>query len=211
MRRQSLWFLLGIFLVSCEKDVNMDNLSPELTVYTDYDNSVDFNNYKTYYLPDSILDVSGNAVAYWDDELALSVIKEVASNMEGRGFTRLSTEQKSEADVGLQLTYVPQSLQIVSGAWWPVGFWGGWWSGWFYPYPRVVSFDTQTFLMEMVDLTANDGGQEEHILPVIWYVATSGYRYGSLRVNVQLMMDAANQAFAQSSYVRTINTEEGGL
>ncbi len=211
MKKQYVWFLMGIFLVSCEKDLNMDNLSPDLTVYTDYDSNVDFNNYKTYYLPDSILDVSGNAVAYWDDEFALSVIDEVASNMDGRGFIRLPKEQKEEADVGVQLTYVPQSLQILSEDWWPVVFWGGWWTGWFYPYPRVTSFDTQTFLIEMVDLTVGEGKHEERNLPVIWYVVTSGYRYGSLRVNVQLMKDAANQAFAQSAYIRTINSEEGGL
>ena len=48
--------LLAVFaLVSCEKDPDMDKLDNEYLVFTSHDTSTKFNDFSTYYIPDSIL------------------------------------------------------------------------------------------------------------------------------------------------------------
>ena len=47
-------FMLAMIVTSCEKDPDMNKLDSDYSVYTDYDNSVHFNEFSTYYLPDSI-------------------------------------------------------------------------------------------------------------------------------------------------------------
>ena len=48
-------FMLAMIVTSCEKDPDMNKLDSDYSVYTDYDNSAHFNEFSTYYLPDSIL------------------------------------------------------------------------------------------------------------------------------------------------------------
>ena len=130
----------------------------DLVVYTDHDNNAAFDGYKTYFLPDSILEAGGYKASYWKDENAKALVDAVAQQMDSRGYTRLTDpEKKDQADVGVQLSYVAQTNHVVSypsyGGWWDYGFWGPWWGGWYYPYPVSYSYDTQTMLIEMVDLT----------------------------------------------------------
>ena len=54
MKKLLFYICLPLLAVSCEKDPDMSELDADLAVYTDYDNSVDFGSYKTYFLPDSI-------------------------------------------------------------------------------------------------------------------------------------------------------------
>ena len=84
-----------------------------MVVYTDYDKDADFGSYKTYFLPDSILEVGGYRATYWKDENAKAIINKVAAEMDARGYTRiLDPEKKEEANVGLQLSYVAQTTQV---------------------------------------------------------------------------------------------------
>ena len=64
-------FMLAMIVTSCEKDPDMNKLDSDYSVYTDYDNSVHFNEFSTYYLPDSILVPDNSLKAnYWKDENA---------------------------------------------------------------------------------------------------------------------------------------------
>ena len=47
---KKLFFLLCLALgmVSCEKDPNLDDLSSQLVVYTDYDKNAAFDSFQTY-------------------------------------------------------------------------------------------------------------------------------------------------------------------
>lgn len=79
--------LLG--LSACEKDPDMNQLDADLVVYTDYDKDADFGGYKTYFLPDSILEAGGHRATYWKDENAKAIINKVAAEMDARGYTRI--------------------------------------------------------------------------------------------------------------------------
>ena len=186
---------------SCEKDPDLNKLSSDYAVYTNYDSNVQFNKFNSYYLPDSILVAgSGLKAQYWKDENAQKIINEVVTEMDARGYTRI--DDKEKADIGLQLSYAQSTTQIISPGygygygWWGAGFWGPFWNDWYYPYPVSYSYDTGTFVAEMVDLTDKPtDGNKKVDLPA------SGLMYNNSRIDMQLTLRAVEQAFAQSSYI----------
>ena len=192
---------------SCEKDPDLNKLSSDYAVYTNYDSNVQFNKFNSYYLPDSILVAgSGLKAQYWKDENAQKIINEVVTEMDARGYTRI--DDKEKADIGLQLSYAQSTTQIISPGygygygWWGAGFWGPFWNDWYYPYPVSYSYDTGTFVAEMVDLTDKPtDGNKKVDLPVIWHAYASSLMYNNSRIYMQLTLRAVEQAFAQSSYI----------
>lgn len=219
MKRALFFASLLLALASCEKDPDFGKLSSDLVVYSDCDAEARFGDYATYFLPDSILDVASREARYWKDENALSIIGEVERQMDACGYTRITDpERKAEADLGVQVSYVSETNQVVTGGypgywggWWDYGFWGSWWGGWYYPYPVTYSYDTNTLILEMVDLTSAQGAQqageegEAHRLPVVWYATAHGYQHGNNRVNMRLLLDGVAQAFRQSAYLGRSN------
>lgn len=208
--KKLLLFALAVtaFFSSCEKDPDMNKLDSDFAVYTNYDNSVQFSKFNSFYLPDSIL-VAGSGLnsQYWKDENAQKIINRVADEMTGRGYTRV--DDKTKADIGLQLGYAQQTTQIIGSVgypgynWWGAGFWGFGWSGWYYPYPVSYSYDTGTLITEMVDLTGKLVDPDKKVdLPVIWHTYASGLLYGSSHIDMQLTLNAVDQAFEQSPYIK---------
>lgn len=207
MKKMFLFACLLLGLSACEKDPDMNKLDADLVVYTDYDKDADFGSYKTYFLPDSILEAGGYRATYWKDENAKAILNKVAEEMEDRGYTRiLDPEKKDEASVGVQLSYVAQTTQVITGGywggWWGYGFWGPW-SGWYYPYPVSYSYNTNTLVMEMVDLSAGSDGTTKN-LPVVWYASASGFQYSG-QFNQKMLQNAVVQAFEQSPYIKSVN------
>ena len=79
MRKMLFFACLLLGLSACEKDPDMNQLDADLVVYTDYDKDADFGGYKTYFLPDSILEAGGHRATYWKDENAKAIINKVAA------------------------------------------------------------------------------------------------------------------------------------
>ena len=119
MKKMLLLACMTLGMMSCEKDPDFGQMDANLVVYTDHDNNVDFGKYQTYFLPDSILEIGGYKATYWKDENAMQLISKVEQYMNERGYTRLTEpEQKEDANIGLQLSYLAQSTQIVTGGYW---------------------------------------------------------------------------------------------
>ncbi|MDB1008033.1 DUF4136 domain-containing protein, partial [Phocaeicola vulgatus] len=97
--------LLAVFaLVSCEKDPDMDKLDNEYLVFTSHDTSTKFNDFSTYYIPDSILIIGDKKdPEYWKDENAQIIINAFKTKMNAAGYTAAN---KDDADLGLQVSYV---------------------------------------------------------------------------------------------------------
>ena len=207
MKKMLFLACMALTLAACEKDPDMNQLDADLVVYTDHDNNAAFDGYKTYFLPDSILEAGGYKASYWKDENAKALVDAVAQQMDSRGYTRLTDpEKKDQADVGVQLSYVAQTNHVVSypsyGGWWDYGFWGPW-SGWYYPYPVSYSYNTNTLVMEMLDLTADEDGTQKN-LPVVWYASASGFQYSG-QFNQMMLQNSVVQAFEQSPYIKSVN------
>lgn len=205
----SLIVLLAVAVVSCQKEPSTSGLHEDYLVYTDYDQKADFSAVETYYLPDSILLIGkADKTEYWKDAAAQQIIGTVADLMESRNFVR--TEEKEDAQVGLQLSYVERVTYFVGydypywwwyyPYYWAPGYWGDW-IGWHYPYQVYYGYTAGSMLIEMVDLTADQ--QSNRKLPVIWDSFIGGLLTSSREVNMQRTLDAVNQAFVQSPYLVT--------
>ncbi len=196
-----------VALAACQKEPNLSELGDDYVVYTDYDKSIRFGDYRTYYLPDSVLLITDSEKAsYWTNDNANYILEAFADNMASRGFVQADT--KENADLGLQISYISDTRYFVDyptnnwwwgypGYWGP-GYWGPYWNSWYYPYPTVYSYSVNSFLAELVDLT--DKNDASRRLKVVW----DAYLAGVSRVNRDLTVQAIDQAFAQSPYL-TIN------
>ena len=82
----------------------MDKLDNEYLVFTSHDTSTKFNDFSTYYIPDSILIIGDKKdPEYWKDENAQIIINAFKTKMNAAGYTAAN---KDEADLGLQVSYV---------------------------------------------------------------------------------------------------------
>ena len=115
--------LLAVFaLVSCEKDPDMDKLDNEYLVFTSHDTSTKFNDFSTYYIPDSILIIGDKKdPEYWKDENAQTIINAFKTKMNAAGYTAVD---KDDADLGLQVSYVASTYYFHGyyndGPWWAI-------------------------------------------------------------------------------------------
>jgi hypothetical protein len=208
MKKEFLVLLMApLAFASCEKDADTDKLDNNFVVYTNYDKNADFSSFSTYYLPDSILIIGDKKEAeYWNDENAQKIINTYATNMANKGYLR--TDNKEEADLGLQVSYVKSTYFVTNYGepqwWWGYpGYWGvpywGDWGDWYYPYAITYSYSTGSFVTELLNLDAPQGQNAQ--LPVLWTAYMSGVLSGSTSVNVELAIEAVDQAFTQSAYL----------
>lgn len=192
-------------IVSCQKDPDFDELSTEFVTYTDYDKSVDFSKYSTFYISDTIKVLSGK-VENWYDENAQSIISTFASNMKDRGYVQLAKAERESADLGIQLSYIENTYYFTdyySPYYWYDWWWGSyyWWDwGPIYPYPSYAvtyRYDVGSLLGEIISI---DKTTEK--LQQIWSMCVGGTMSGSTRTDVNKAKRGVNQAFNQSEYIR---------
>lgn len=198
--------LFAVAVCSCQKDPDTSGLNDDYLVFTDTDTATDITQFGNYVLPDSILVIGSSEMAvYWKDQDAQTIISSVASQMNADGYTRVDTIEA--AQIGLQLSYVQDVTYFVNYPYWwwyypyywGPGFWGDW-TGWYYPYVVTYGYTTGSLIIEMVNLTP--GGENPDELPVVWNAFMSGLMTGSDNVDVQRTVDAVNQAFTQSPYLK---------
>ena len=208
MKRFIYLFIAAFAITSCQKDPDMDDLDNDFLVYTSYDAKADIASFTNYVLPDSILLIgSGNKAEYWKGEDAQEIIDAFVAGMDGRGYTRVT--EKDQADLGIQLSYVKQVTYYVgydSPYWWyyypyywAPGYWGNWY-GWYYPYAVYYGYTSGSMLAEAVDLKAEQGAG--HKLPVVWNAFLGGLLGSSGRYNLDRTLQAVDQAFVQSPYLK---------
>ena len=206
--KKLIYVLIAVFaLTSCREDPDLGDLSSDFLVFTNYDGKADFNRFTRYYMPDSVMVIGATKdPEYWTGSKAADILKAYEDNMQACGYVR--TDDKSEADVGLQISYVQSVAYFVDyrnpywwneypGYWLP-GYWGDW-GYWYYPYPVVYSYSVGSLLTEMVDLSTSPSADRK--LTVVWNSFLSGLLSGSDAFNMELTVRAINQSFVQSPYL----------
>lgn len=203
--------LLTVAVISCQKEPSTSALHEDYLVYTAHDTATNFNDFGTYYLPDSIL-IIGNSdkTEYWKDTDAMQIIDAVAMRMDDAGYMRI--DDKAAANLGMQLSYVKQVTYFVGSDYpywwwyypyyWTPGYWGDW-LGWHYPYSVYYGYTAGSLLMEMINLEADQSSGKK--LPIIWDSFMGGLLTSSESVNLQRTLDAVEQAFDQSPYLMKDN------
>lgn len=206
--KKLIYVLIAVFaLTSCREDPDLGDLSSDFLVFTNYDGKADFNRFTRYYMPDSVMVIGDTKdPEYWTGSKAADILKAYEDNMQACGYVR--TDDKSEADVGLQISYVQSVAYFVDyrnpywwneypGYWLP-GYWGDW-GYWYYPYQVVYSYSVGSLLTEMVDLSTSPSADRK--LTVVWNSFLSGLLSGSDAFNMELTVRAINQSFVQSPYL----------
>ena len=206
--KKLIYVLIAVFaLTSCREDPDLGDLSSDFLVFTNYDGKADFNRFTRYYMPDSVMVIGDTKdPEYWTGSKAADILKAYEDTMQACGYVR--TDDKSEADVGLQISYVQSVAYFVDyrnpywwneypGYWLP-GYWGDW-GYWYYPYPVVYSYSVGSLLTEMVDLSTSPSADRK--LTVVWNSFLSGLLSGSDAFNMELTVRAINQSFVQSPYL----------
>ena len=189
--------------MSCQKNPDFDELSTEFVTYTNYDKSVDFSKFTTFYISDAIKILSDKK-RDWADENAQMLIKTVADNLKDRGYTQLDASEKENADFGIQLSYIENTYYFTtytSPCYWFDWWWGSaYWPGLYpmYPsYPLTYSYDVGSLLGEMIWI---DRSSEK--LQQVWSMCVGGTMSGSTLTDVYNAKRGINQAFAQSPYIK---------
>ncbi len=164
---------------------------------TNYDAEIDFSQYATFGLADSVRVVDNNERGFLADNFSLALINQVSQNMGRRGYTQVAREDKP--DLGVNITYIRQTQAglIANPILWNDPFYAGYWGGggFFYPtYYQYYEISESLWYVEMVDLknTAATNNQPK----VVWSAQVRG---GGLGENPARMIDAI---FAQSNYLR---------
>lgn len=197
--------LLSLTTVSCQKEPDFDELSTEFVTYTDYDKSVDFSQFSTFYISDTIKVLSDKR-ENWYGEDAKSIIQTFADNMKDRGYVQLAKEQRENADLGIQLSYVESTYYFTDyyspyywyDWWWGYPYWPSW--GPMYPYPSYAitySYDIGSLLGEIIWIN-----KDKEKLQQIWSMCVGGTMSGSTRSDINNAKRGVNQAFVQSPYIK---------
>lgn len=200
----STFLLLAIGLAACMKTPDYGKLSASFVVQTSKDADANFGSYKTYYISDSIaLKTSNPLDSIWYDNDSKQLVETVKANMLARGYTLVS--KGNRPDLGMGLTAIEDlNIGVIYPGWW-WGYWGGCYWGYcgyppYYPWGGgiVYSIPTGTLVLDMIDLKdATSDGK----LSVPWGSVMSG-GLGYTNDDIQLGVEAINQAFTQSTYIQ---------
>lgn len=200
--------VVSLMFTSCYNDYGLNTSDFDIAA-TFRNNNIDFQNYSTYAMPDSIgrlPDTDPADINTMYDELILT---QVAAEMEAYGYTRITAGPNSVPDVVLLVGATSSDKYAYDpGYWYPI--WG-WWPGWgYYPgygpgwgyYPPyyggvVYSYSTGTVLITMLDANSYDPDKKE--ITAAWSGALNGLLEGSTSTRIT---NGINKLFQQSPYLK---------
>jgi len=195
----SSYILLGNFLLGvagCTPNP-LDDLSvaDSQVFITNYNRNVNFNNYATFSIPDSVQVVNNNQVGYANDNFSLALINRTVQNLESSGFRRVARNQQPE--LGVNITYLRQTqtgVTVNPYSYYDPFYWGyGPGVGFASPY-LYYQVSEALWYVEILDLkNANENG---NTINVIWSAQIRGE---GLTQNPNRIIDAI---FEQSTYLR---------
>lgn len=197
-----------MLLAACHKEPYPQDSDNEYLVYTSPGKDVNFAQYQTFDIADSLLVIGqSDKPVYSQSDNALALIQAYRINMEKRGF--IYTPSNPDADLGIQLTYVIKTERFVRyyddpywwldyPGYWPAGYWGNW-TGFYYPRPVTYTYTTNALLTDIVNLTGEV--EDSKPLEILWTSYIGGPAGSSLKGDIKRMEAAIDQAFVQSAYL----------
>jgi hypothetical protein len=191
--------LTGILLWSCYPD-GAEYYEETDVVYTTYDVDFDFQTSQTYALPDKIVtdvDISGGdtTYTYMKDIYAKPILQAIDQNMLNYGWSKVDISKKP--DVVLSPAAISTTTVFYSYwyDWWYGGYYGGW--GWYYPPYYVSSYTVGSLVITMANPNIDNPINQSK---TAWVMVGNGLVSGA--GNVDRVIDALDQAFDQSPYLK---------
>ena len=213
MKRLLFISTLVILAIACQKEPYSQDSDGEYLVYTSPSKDVNFANYQTFDVVDSVLVIGQKPKPFYSQsDNALALIQAFRVNMEKLGY--IYTPSNPDADLGIQMTYIIKTERYVKfyndpywwldyPGYWPSGYWGNW-TGFYYPYPVSYTYTTNALITDMVDLTGEE--KEGTALEVVWTSYIGGPAGSTVQGDVARMQKAIDQAFLQSPYLNKNTT-----
>ena len=199
-------------VASCQKEPYPQDMDNEYLVYSAPSKNVDFTQFRTFDIADSVLVIGQSDKPYYSkSNNALALVQQYRINMEKRGY--IYTPSNPAAQLGVQLTYVEKTERFVRyysdpywwldyPGYWPSNYWGNW-TGWYYPYPVSYTYTTNALITDIVDLTPVTAADGSKPLTIVWSDYIGGPASASISNDVKRMQQSIDQAFAQSQYLKS--------
>ena len=196
MKKKFIFYLSIVVLLGSCYPGGIEYYEDTDVVYTDYDDSYDFQSKGVYSIPDKIVEITGELIEgeepeYVQEPYNTQMLTQMKANMTALGWT--TTEDPADADLVLfPAVWTNTTVYYYYNYWcWYYPYYCGW--GW--GYPSASSYTTGTLLMTLV----SDG--EDHVTPArYWTGAINGLLSGAF--NTSRVNKSIDQAFEQSPYLK---------
>lgn len=177
MKRLSVAFLPLLFILpatSCKKNpIKNLNVEESWVYISSGNNGVNFSNFSSVTIPDSVILISNRQGSnnYETNALAQSMIAEVKKTMQSRGYTL--TGKNNNPDLGISIARIDNSYTNVAAVngWWDPYY--GYWDPTFWGYPgfgwaptQFVFYNTteSAWAIDIIDLKNTSGNS----LQILW-------------------------------------------
>jgi hypothetical protein len=210
MRIILLLITVLITFSGCRKEPDLNQLTDEPVVVTYYDRGTDFNTLKTFSLPSTVGLISNSNP---NDTLlgalkAAQILGRLSTRLTANGFTAVDSSQNPDMVANVFVIKDLNSSQVVSpGYWWGYDgyydpyYWGYPGGYYYYPYTYTYTYETGTLVIELIDL--KNRVQNNNKLYVAWNMLASGVLSDSNSDNMQKALNAIDQSFVQSPYLKS--------
>jgi len=211
-KRQTFYLfvvVMGVLIASCSKNPTYTvNTTDRDMVYTEYMEGTNFADYKTYFIPDSmVFDDDGDITA--DEKEMLQRTYETVSaqlviNMNKRNYVQKMTEVGT--DLAFSISIITQTTYVFGyGGWWGYPGWGypGWgYPGYYYPwYQYLGSYEDGAVIADMIDMVNADTTSTTIDMP--WSFLIGGLLSSTPSANTERLTSYIDVAFEQSPYIKT--------
>jgi len=201
-----LMAVAGLLITSCSKYPTYTVETSDLDmVWTEYDESINFAEYKTYFIPDTLLvdsTMSDEDKAYIQ-EYYENILVEINANMAALNYVRV--DSSANPDIGMGVSIVTQTNYVFSYSYWWYypPYWG--YPGYGYSYPWATymgSYEEGALIFDMADLRNID--HQGKNIKGIWSALCGGILTNRTSTQIsKRLIDGIDQAFAQSPYLGT--------
>jgi hypothetical protein len=195
---------LSVIFVGCAKQP-LDNISSEESrIYiTDHDSTVNFTNYKTYSISDSVAVIDNNKSAQQLTDVDSAYILAVKKYMQQAGYQLVT--RKQNPDLGVNVNHIISTTTgvISYGDYW--NDYGGYWDPYYWGYPGYgyyVPYAYSTYQIRegavSIDFLDLKNASADKKINVIW----TGLIRGSGIFNASLADTQVKALFDQSPYLK---------
>lgn len=207
MKKLLVLCCITIALSSCYKTPDTSSLSNDLLVATNRDLRVDFNDFTTYHISDTIpriTDSTTDTILVGPE--ALEIVNKIKENLDARGYQFVDLDQDPDLAVIPAVIRVTAVGTVCTGWWYgypgyyPPGYWGPYYGGYYYPYCGYYSYDTGSLNIDLMDLLNSEINNN---ISATWTATMFGALNSSDDVNLDRALTAIDQAFDQSPYITT--------
>ena len=193
-----------IIFMSCTKDVVKNLTTDESRIYiTDHDSTVNFGNFKTYSISDSVAIIQNGKSSHESSDVGLAYINAVKKYMDQAGYQMVSREDNP--DLGIDVNHIINtSTGVISyGDYWDD--YGGYWDPYYWGYPDYGYYIPYAYSVYQVkegavsiDILDLKNASEDHKINVIW----TGLIRGEGVFNSSVADSQVKALFDQSSYLK---------